>query len=233
MHLYGWHLSSFKQALGSKDSDLLEAATARLSECFTEEADESTVSKAKAWLRTLIESGFPLREDREPPSAPADGGLLTVQMETEDHAFVVYCLARATARDDCMDLGSESSDWKYPAFQSLWDEFSTCGFTRSNKCPVELHNWMCRFLGGSPLFGDRFHTNWSFYTFFSNQELASMIPVYQAAADFKRTLAEAYPEEFRKERESLSEGGKKFIGDLIKWLGQIQQAGQHAFILWW
>jgi hypothetical protein len=32
---------------------------------------------------------------------------------------------------------------------------------------------------------------------------------------------------------SLSDTGKKFVGDLIKWFGQIQQAGKDAFILWW
>jgi hypothetical protein len=31
----------------------------------------------------------------------------------------------------------------------------------------------------------------------------------------------------------LSDGGKAFIGDLMNWLGRIQQAGQDALILWW
>jgi hypothetical protein len=31
----------------------------------------------------------------------------------------------------------------------------------------------------------------------------------------------------------LSQGGKAFIADLIKWFSQIQQAGQGALIFWW
>jgi hypothetical protein len=47
-------------------------------------------------------------------------------------------------------------------------------------------------------------------------------------------LPEGYPEEATKKmRTGLSEGGKQLIGDMIKWLGQIQRAGQDAFILWW
>lgn len=93
---------------------------------------------------------------------------------------------------------------------------------------------MSRLSNGSPLFGDDFCTEWPFYTLFSNQELAAMIPVFQAAADFKRLLPEGYPEEpTDKLRASLSDSGKAFIEDLIKWFGQIQRAGQDALILWW
>jgi len=93
---------------------------------------------------------------------------------------------------------------------------------------------MSNLSNGSPLFGDDFRTEWSFYTLFSNQELATMIPVFQAAADFKRPLPEGYPEELTKKMVTgLSEGGKDFVADLINWFGQIQRAGQDAFILWW
>ena len=230
MNLYGWSFPSFTQVLGSKDSAVLEAATARVSEALPK---EPAFSKAKAWLRTLIESGFPLRQEREPPSEPADGGLLTVQMETEVHAVVAYCLARAIARDDHLDLASESSDWAHPAVGSLYQDLASCGFTRSKSCCVQYFTWMSRLSNGSPLFGDDFRTEWSFYTLFTNDELAAMIPVFQAAADFNRPLPKGYPEEAAKQmRTGLSEGGKEFIGDLIKWFGQIQRAGQDAFILW-
>jgi hypothetical protein len=231
MNLYGWHLSSFKQALGSKDAALLEAVTARLSEALPA---EPALSKARAWLQTLIESGFPLRQDRQPPSEPANGVLLTVQMETEVHVTVVHCLARAIALDDHLDLAGESSDWAHPAVGSLHQELASCGFTRSTNCCVQYFTWMLRPSKGSPLFGDDFRTDWSFYTWFTNGELATMIPVFQAAADFKRPLPKGYPAEARKKmRRGLSDSGKEFIGDLIKWFSQIQQAGQDAFILWW
>jgi hypothetical protein len=49
-----------------------------------------------------------------------------------------------------------------------------------------------------------------------------------------RALPEGYPEEVPKTMATeLSDGGKAFVLDLIKWFGQIQQAGQDVFILWW
>ena len=231
MNLYGWRLSSFKQVLGSKDSALLEAATARLSKAFSE--DPAALAKAKAWLQTLIESGFPLRQDRPPPSEPADGGLLTVQMETALHVAVVHCLARAMAREDDLDLAIDSSSWKHPAVASLYNELMSGEFHHSGKCPVEFHWWMDKLSNGSPIFGDDFRTSWEYYTWFTSEELAAMVPVFQAAADFKRPLPKGYSEEARKKiRTSLSDGGKAFIGDLIRWFSQLQQAGQDAFILW-
>jgi len=231
MNLYGWRLSSFKQVLGSKDSALLEAATARLSKAFSE--DPAALAKAKAWLQTLIESGFPLRQDRPPPSEPADGGLLTVQMETALHVAVVHCLARAIAREDDLDLAIDSSSWKHPAVASLYNELMSGEFHHSGKCPVEFHWWMDKLSNGSPIFGDDFRTSWEFYSWFSNEELAAIIPVFQAAEGFKRTLPENLREDYKaKIRTSLSEGGKQFIADLIKWFSAIQRAGQDAFILW-
>jgi hypothetical protein len=231
MNLYGWRLSSFTQVLGSKDSALLEAATARVSEALPK---EPALSKAKAWLRTLIESGFPLQQDRPPPSEPDDGGLLTLQMETEIHVVAVHCLARAIARAHDLDLAGESSDWAHPCVGSLHNELASCGFTRSEHCCTQYFAWMSRLSEGSPLFGDDFRTSWEFYTWFTNEELAAVIPVFRAAADFKRPLPEGYPEEaLKKTKTGLSDSGKEFIGDLITWFSRIQQAGQDAFILWW
>lgn len=231
MNLRGWSFPNFQQLLGSNDSAVLEKASELISE--TLEKEPAQQAKAKAWLRTLIQNGFAIREDRETSSEPADGGLLLVPMETEAHVFTVYCMARATARDDCLDLASESSSWHHSAVAALYDELSALKFHLSGKCPVEYHTWMSKLSNGSPIFGDDFLTDWSFYTLFSNRELAAMIPVLQAAADFQRSLPEGYPEEFTKKMATeLSDFGKKFVLDLIKWYGQIQLAGQDAFILW-
>ncbi len=231
MNLYGWSLSAFKQVLGSKDPAVLEKATTLISETLPK---EPTQSKAKAWLRTLIVNGFPFQQDREPSSEAVDGGLLTVQMETEAHAFTVYCLARAIARDEDLDLAGESSNWTHPAIGSLYRDLAACGFTKSKSCCVQYFSWMSGFSNGTPLFGDDFRTEWSFYTLFSNSNLATMIPIFQAAADFRRTLPEGYPEELTKKMAtSLSDASKEFVLDLIRWFGRIQQAGQDAFILWW
>jgi hypothetical protein len=231
MNLYGWSLPAFKQVLGSKDPAVLEKATALISETLSKEAAQS---KAKAWLHTLIENGFPLRQDRQTSLEPADGGLLTVQMETEAHVFTVYCLARAIAGDEQLDLASESSNWTHPMVGSLYRDLASCGFTKSKSCCIQYFSWMSDLSNGTPLFGDDFRTEWSFYTLFSNSDLAAMIPVFQAAADFRRTLPEGYPEELTKTMATgLSDAGKPFVLDLIKWFGKIQATGQDAFILWW
>jgi hypothetical protein len=230
MNLYGWSFESFTQVLGSKNAAILEAAAARLSECL----NEPNLSKGKAWLTTLIETGFPLQRDRPTPPEPAGGGLLNVQMETEVHVFVVHSIARAIAHGDYLDLAGESSTWQHPAIASLYNELSACEFKRSGKCPVEYFTWMWKLSDGSPIFGDDFRSDWSFYSLFTNQELAAIVPVFQAAEQFKRSLPDNLPEDYRaKMKTGLSEGGKQFIGDLIKWFSAIQQAGQDAFILWW
>jgi hypothetical protein len=231
MNLYGWSLSSFTQVLGSKDAAVLDAANADVVESLP---NEPGLSRGKAWLRTLIEKGCPLRQEREPPAIPGDGGLLTMQMETEVHAIVVYCIVCAIARDEHLDLAEESSYWAHSSVGALYQELSTCGFSRSPQCGVQYFSWMSKLLHGAPLFGDDFRSDWSFYSVFSNQELAEMIPVFQAAAEFKRTLPADYPAEAKANiRLELSENGKRFIGDLIGWFRRIQQAGQDAFILWW
>src|SRR5262245_2570382 len=166
MNLYGWRFDDFKRALGSKNGAVLKAAKGRLSECL----EEPHLSRGIAWLTTLIEKGFPLRQDRQPPSEPDGGGLLTVQMEGEMHAFVVYGIFRAIAHDDYLDLASESSSWKHQAVASLYNELAACDFARFGKCPIEYYGWMSALSTGSPIFGDDFRTKWSFYSLFSNQE---------------------------------------------------------------
>lgn len=230
MNLYGWSFKSFTAVLGSKDAAVLNAATARLSECLS----EPNLSKGKAWLTRLIESGFPMRDDRPLPAEPAGGGLLTVQMETETHAFVVDSIAHAIAHDDYLDLAGESSDWTHAAVPSLYNEIAACDFKSSGKCPIEYHSWMWKLIHGSPIFGDDFRSDWSFYTLLSNQELAAIIPVFQAAEQFERSLPDNLPEHLRANLKTrLSDASKEFIGNLIKWFSKIQHAGQDAFIFWW
>ena len=230
MNLYGWSLPSFTEILGSKDSAVLERALALLTETLPKEPEQS---KAMLWVRTLIESGFTFRGDRQSPSDRSDGGLLTVQMEAEFHVFAVYCIVRAIARNEHMNLTIESSDWKHGSVRALYDELSSCGFSRSKSCSVQYFSWMTRLSNGSPLFGDDFNTGWSFYTFFTNEEVAAMIPVFQAASDFKRQLPASYSDEAKgRMKTELSESGKEFIADLVNWFGQIQRSGQDVFILW-
>jgi hypothetical protein len=238
MNIYGTSLTSFKQVIGSKDSAVLEEATACLSAAY--EREPEILTRAKAWLRTLIVDGFPLRQDRKPPSEPADGGLLTMHMETEMHAFVVHCIVRAIATDDHLNLAEESDTWAHPAVGSLYRELSDRGFTRSEHIThseqsiIDYHKWMVKLVNGGPLFGDDFRSNWSFYSFFTNQELAFIIPIFQAALEFEGPMPDNIPDHLKDRIQThLSERAKMFVRDLIKWLGQIHEAGQDAFIMWW
>jgi hypothetical protein len=231
MNLYGWSMPSFTRVLGSKDPAVLDAAATRLSESLRHELARF---KAVAWLRTLVNDGFPLREDRGPPAEATEGGLLAVQMETEAHAIVAYSIVRAIARPEHLDLAGESSNWTHAAVGSLYRELASCGFTKSKQCPAQYFTWMSKLSGGSPLFGDDFRSDWSFYSWFSNQELAAVVSVLQAAAEFKRPLPPGLPEAVAQRTPAeLSESGKEFVGDLVGWFGQIQRVEQDAFILWW
>jgi len=230
MNIYGWSLTDFRNVLGNNDAVLLDKATALVHETLP---NEPARSQAVAWLQTLLKKGFPLQSERGPAAAPVLGDLVTVKMENEAHVFAIYCLARAIAREGQLDLAGESSEWSQPAVNSLYRELGACGFTKSKDCCVQYFTWMSSLSRGTPLFGDDFQSEWSYYTVFSNRDLANMIPVFQAAADFKRTLPDNIPEEHaRTIATELTDQGKVFLRDLGKWFGQIQQAGQDALILW-
>jgi hypothetical protein len=236
MHLYGWSFGSFLDALGSKNAAVLSAATALLSEAIDNGA---TRARGQAWLKTLIETGFPLAKDRKPSPQPDGGGLMTMLVETEAHVFAIHSLVRAIARGNDLNLSEESQSWTHPAVSGLYNELASLGFSRpTNNDPkrwfLDYIRWMSGLSNGTPLFGDDFRSEWSFYTCFNNPDLAAMIPVLQAATEFQKRLPDDMPEEVRREyKTSLSEGSKAFVTAFTKWLTQIQQAGQDAFILWW
>jgi hypothetical protein len=231
MNLYGFSLQAFRNVLASADSSVLKAASAIFVES---QKNESAITKGKAWLQTLIDRGFPFREERAQPAEPKEGGLLTMQMETEAHVFAVYSIVRAIAADGSLDLASDSSKWGHAAVSSFYRELGDCRFAESRQCPREFHSWIWKLSHGTPLFGDDFRTDWSFYTIFTNQELAAIVPVLQAAADYERPVPEGLPE-FRKStlKTRLSDDARQFAQELSRWFGQIKEAGQDAFILWW
>jgi len=232
MNLYGFELSRLKRALGSKESAVFEAAAASLADCYLDEPELSL--KANAWLRTLLERGYVLREVRGPPIEPADGGPPTFLIEREFHIEVVYWLVRALAHDDDLDLMVKSSRWKHGITELLKYDVNVCGFARSGQCSVEFYSFIERLCKGSPLFGDDFRTSWSFYTIFTNAELAAMIPDFQVAVDFKRPIPSHLSEKVAKTwMTAVSDESKEFMEALIEWFGQIQKAGQDAFILWY
>jgi hypothetical protein len=231
MNLYGRSLKSFIKVLGSKNSEMLTAASTHISECY--DGEPELAKKGEAWLRTLINTGLPLRQDRKQPSEPADGGLMIMRMETNLHANAIHSIVHALVRDDYLDLADESSTYAHPSVRALWDDLTYCGFSHSDDCPWQIHKWMDYLGRGTPLFGDGFWSNWCYYTIFTNKDLAAMIPVFHAAAKFRRRLPRTVPTHIRKKVQvTLSEGGKAFIADLIRWFSQIEKAGQDAFIMW-
>ncbi len=231
MNLFGWHQDAFAKVLGSKDSHILEQATEHLSKALTR---EPSLSEAKAWLHKLIDHGYTLRENRSPPTASSDGDLVVVRMELETHIFAVHSLVRAIALPDDINLATRSSYWWHSSVAAIVDDFTNCGFSKTKLYSRQFVIWLSKMNKGSPLFGDDFLTPWSFYTCIRMGELTEIIPVLQAALDFKRPLPEGAPEEYLKTiKTELSPTGKQFVQDLITWFKEITEAGQDAFIMWY
>lgn len=230
MNLYGWSFADFKKVLGSGDTALLETASATLGECFT---DEKPLRRARAWLRTLIEKGHPFNTVRE--DEPQDeAGLLKVSMEAESHVFVVEAIRRAIAKPEFLDLAMDSSNWNRGAISMLQRETSECDFSSSDDYGLPMMQAEYILGAGSPLFGDRFHTTWSFYSLLDNEMLGLVVPSLEAATTYERKLPDNFPEHLRAEMPTrLSDSAREFAGALAGWFKQLHGAGQDAFVLWW
>lgn len=230
MHIYGWSFDTFREVLGSGDVRVLDQALEMVGKSWINEVDRP---KGEAWLRTLIERGYPLCGERPPVTCPDDGGLATVRMETEIHIACIYYLSRVISGEGQLDLAGKSSFYTHGAMRSLDREMSASQFTKRMDCGVEFFRWMQALLCGNPLFGDQFRSYWSYYSHFRNEELAAMLPVFQQAIDFRRPFPEGYPEEMReKMTQCLSQSCKEYLRDLIEWFGEIEQAGHDTFIYW-
>lgn len=230
MNLYGCRLESLTELLGSKDSAVSADASERLAKAIRNEDD---LAMAKAWLGRLIDRGYPLRESRPSIQAPESGELLVAHLETELHALALSSLVEATLDRGGRDYSVESSHWHHSSIDALYNDLARCGFTRSRDCPVRLHEWISSLSNGTPLFGDDFRSEWSFYSILRNDDLAGLLDVFRAAVEFTRELAEEVPHELRSTIQvRLSHEGRSFITDLSKWFSQIHQARQDAFILW-
>ncbi len=228
MNLYGWAFEEFRQILGSGNAEVLDRASSLLAGTLQ---DELPRSRGLAWLRTLVEDRVPLRGERLPVQPPADGGLLTKQMENEVHAIAVDCLRRAIARGEHLDLATASSNWSHPAVGHLHRELRDCEFSRSENFDRRYWSWISGLSKGSPLFGDEFDTAWSFYTVFSAEDVDGLVPLLRAAVDYERTVPAYIPK--GQHPTGLSPAGKEFATALGDWFEQIRQAGQEPFIIWW
>jgi hypothetical protein len=229
INLYGWSTDAFKKVLGSGNVDVLMKAEEKLATFL----QEPQLSHGMTWLRTLIHKGYPMREQRGPVTVPEDGGPVTLRMETETHVFVVHAVGQAIAGTGDLDLSLESSNWKHQAILALRQEILACRFLDKYPRSREFWGWGHGLLHGTPLFGDDFRTEWSFYAIFQNGELKDVAELLRAAIAFERKLPEGILEEARKRMAvGLSKDGKQFAGELAGWFERIQETGRDAFILW-
>jgi hypothetical protein len=231
MHLYGWKLQEFIDAIGSKNTRLLKRASSHLEKTYKGGRDEANLPKALAWLRTLINEGHSLRKDRQWPAPGVDGGLVIMHMEAGIHVAAVFCLFQALRRKEYLDSGFDL--WNDRISLALSDDLRACGFNNSRKYSVEFIQALWKLGGGTPLFGDDFCTNWEKYAIIENKQLAILVAGFQAALNFRRKLPKSMSASDRKRINTcLSDRSKQFVSELVGWLRGIQRASQDAFILW-
>jgi hypothetical protein len=226
--LYRWKLREFIDMIGSKNSVVLKAAAAHLADIYKNEKERSKFQSANAWLQTLINQGLPLRRDRERPTVGAKGNLLATHMEAGIHVAVIHSLI--------CTLGAKRvtfDEWSQGIHGAIHKELRESGFLRSEKVQLEFLLTLRKLDCGTPLFGDDFYTGWEFYSIIENHEIAALVAGFRAALRFKRELPRSFPKEARKRiKTRVSDDFRDFIGKSVKWFGQIQKAGQDAYILW-
>lgn len=231
MNLYGFRLASLVDRLGSGNPDVLDAARSLLSKSLRDEAD---LVSAQVWLETLVCTGYPVKYGAPAPHASENGGLIVSHSETETHAFVAWALMQATAGPDLLDLSEVSSVYTIDAITTLYDESRACGFLKSRDCSVDFITSLSSLQSGTPLFGDEFRSDWSFYSILENRRLTSVIPVMAAACRFERIIPDHLPPEVKSSmRARLSDQGRSFADEFSRWLGEIRDSGLDAFLMWW
>lgn len=228
MNLWGVDLEAAELAFGSKNAELLSAACDRLPELLP---DDQAQSQARAWLKTLIESGAP---DRRTPQAEEDGGLLVFRAESEAHVFALHALVHAASDGKTLNLAAESSDYHHGAFPNLISDMRACRFSTSEGCSREFLQCYSDLYRGTPWFGHRFESAWSFYSTIRNASLDHLLDGFAAAKSYKRQLGNLAPEEVRPTTQTgISAEGIRFIDDLEGWFRQVRDAKLDAYVIWW
>lgn len=232
MNLYGCDFDALKATIMSGDEDLLQRASGRLDEIFKD--SEWARELSGKWLEKLIKHGCPLKESHDNLAVPEDGGLLVSQLEAETHVFAIHSIFESLKNDTWLNLSGPSSNYTPTAVRRLYRELDDCEFLSSDQCPEQLANCLVSISTGTPLFGDGFHTNWSYYCFLENQKLLEMQRGLEAALTHKKFIPDYVPEEVKKDYFlELSEGGRKFTNELLNWLGSLTEADQDLYIIWW
>jgi hypothetical protein len=229
--LYGWKIQEFIDVIGSKNVKVQKAALGHLREVYESPGDQAELRKARAWLRTLINKGYPLRRDRKPPIVRADGELLLMRMETGIHVAVVNSLVQALRRDEFVQPLFDR--WSQGVSSAIHNELRACGLFGSRASSVEFITALSRLDGGTALFGDGFHTGWEYYSVIEKAQIGLLLAGFEAVLNFERKLPDGIPAEAKKRlRTRVSADARGLITELIDWFGKIERAGQDAFILW-
>ena len=229
--LCSFRLQELIDVIGSKNAVVLKAATSHLAEVYKNEKDESKFQSANAWLRTVINEGVSLRRDRKTPSVGKKGNLLVLHMEVGTHIAVIHSIVRVLGGKELV-----FDEWSQGISGAILSELSGCGFSdsrRGQKGQLEFLLTLRKLDCGTPLFGDGFHTGWEFYSIIENKEIAVLVAGFREALRFKRELPDWLPKDRKKQLKTrVSDDCRKFLGKSVKWLAQIQKAGQDAYILW-
>jgi hypothetical protein len=225
--LCSWKLQEFIDVIGSKNSVVLKAAAAHLADIYKNEKDKPQLHSANAWLRTLINQGLPLRRDRERPTVGAKGKLLVMHMEAGVHVAVIDSIVSALGgKQLAFDV------WGSRLSSALHSELRRCGFFQT-RVPLDFITTMGKLDGGTPLFGDGFHTGWEFYSVIENHEIAALVAGFRAALRFRRKLPRSFSKEARKRVSTrLPDDLRPLLGKIVKLFAQIQKESQDAYILW-
>ena len=231
MNLYSFELSSLIELLSSGEQGILAAAHENVEASLRAPDDRE---RAKLWVSRLVRDGVLLARDREPPSTPSDGDLLVSRLETELHVVGLFALIRAMTNPQALDLAVESSSWTRETLGAVIGEMRECGFLGSAECPRVLRESLAALDSGTPLFGDGFRTDWSYYSILQHAVLGETIAALERACAYRRPIPAYVPESVRKSvKAELSEAGRALVQELRGWLGKVMSAGHDALVLWW
>jgi len=233
LNLYGRDLSAFYDALGSGDSKLEQRAGQILSQQMK---DADCCDLGLKWLSRMIHSSPVLRTQRGDLKTPTDGNLITQILEGESHIWAVHSLLAALSTDEDPNFSGESSIWNIQAISGFYQAARACDFTKSAECPRAFYRFYESAIQGTPVFGDAFHTSWSFYSIFERKMIAEIRLALNALEEYERDLSRATDDirkMFSKEQISISDDWKDFSRSLSKWFEAIESSNRDALIFWW
>jgi len=225
MNLMGVDLDAIKNVFGSNDDRILAVASEHASEMLS---DDKAQRLAIAWATTLVQKGG---LERTAPTTPDDGGLHVYLAESETHVFALHALVKAVCGDSALDLAGESSDYHYGAFPGLIDDLRACRFSTSESCSREFLQTYSNLYRGTPMFGHKFESDWSFYSIVPREKVGFLLDGFAAAKQYEREISD--PEMKAKVRTRVSEAGIQFISDIEGWFRRIKDANLDAYVIWW